>query len=465
MLCLSALVVAPTRAAEPIPEAPHGFILIDQAPGVWLFKKTFPNGNPDYVQVIDLSRGASLRLLHGQLVEPRPAKGAFGGPDPSMTSRTLNSYFQEAANASPDVFCVTNGGFFYMPEYPTRLAFPLKVAGQVISEGWGRDTYPGQKLILELFQGYADIRELSHNSLYDSSAPDIAGGLTEEANKRGKFAVGRTFFGLGDRDGDGKLETVLTLNTLTATQAAAAATLREFGAQKVIMFDGGGSTQLLCKSGHYIPSERPIPQAIAIIAAPPPQIDMQTLRLPEWPVLLEMEHYPFSLELRNTGTSTWIPGETTFRVAGSLVAGAIEAPLSAPVEPGATATFTQTLAAYSQPGVYPVEIQWGLTHQGKLYSGEPVNLQIVVMPLELADRRAELETQLATWRKTQPDQAADLAAAWLQQHTNLAIQAERQMRLQAQAIGTRLGDALWVPALMLPMMLVVLVLVLRVRSV
>jgi hypothetical protein len=205
---------------------------------VWLFRKSYSNGNPDYVQVVDLRRGARLMLLHGQLTEPRPGKGSYGGDDPRMTSLALQTYWQKAAAADPYAFCVTNGGFFYMPEYPTRLAFPLKVDGEMVTEGWGIKTYPDQKLMLELWADRADIRDLTADTLHGSTAPDIVGGLAEDANKRAKYAVGRTFFGVDDRDGDGVYETVLVLNTLTARQIDAAGTLRSFGADKVMMLDG-----------------------------------------------------------------------------------------------------------------------------------------------------------------------------------------------------------------------------------
>ncbi len=262
-LCLVYLFAPPAQAQTPEPTptplsiVPAGFELLDAALGVQLYRKEYPNGNPDFVQVINLALGARLRLLHGAITEARPNKGAYGGPDPRFTSLPIETYWQQVSQEDPLAFCVTNGAFFYMPEYPTRLAFPLKVDGEMISEGWGVNTYVDQKLILELWDDRAAIRPLSAEALHRSQAPNILGGLTEEANKRAKYAVGRTFVGLADYDSDGRLETVLLFNTQTATQANAAAVLRTFGATQVMMLDGGGSTQLLCKSGWHIRSDRP----------------------------------------------------------------------------------------------------------------------------------------------------------------------------------------------------------------
>jgi hypothetical protein len=143
------------------------------------------------------------------------------------------------------------------------------VDGQVITDGYAINEHVGNKLMLELWPDHADIRILDGNSLYSSNAPDILGGLTVEANKRARQSTGRTFAGVDDRNGDGLFETVLIFNTRTALQTDAAAVLQSFGADKVIMLDGGGSTQLLCQEKPILYSERLIPQALAVVAGDP----------------------------------------------------------------------------------------------------------------------------------------------------------------------------------------------------
>jgi hypothetical protein len=57
---------APTQAPpDGAPAAPEGFQLIDSGRGVWLFRKNYANGSPDFVQVVDLSQEAQVKLLHG----------------------------------------------------------------------------------------------------------------------------------------------------------------------------------------------------------------------------------------------------------------------------------------------------------------------------------------------------------------------------------------------------------------
>jgi hypothetical protein len=158
-----------------------------------------------------------------------------------------------------------------MPESPTRLPFSLKVDGEIISDGYGKDQFKGKKLMLELWSDHVDIRELSRAALYNSSAPNIIAGLAEDAPKNIKKYVGRTFLGVVDRNGDARYETVLIFSTRSARQVDAASVLRSFGAHKIMMLDGGGSTQLICQDKPIIASERLIPQALGIKGGVPPQ--------------------------------------------------------------------------------------------------------------------------------------------------------------------------------------------------
>ena len=100
-------------------------------------------------------------------------------------------------------------------------------------------------------QREGEIIDLTKDTLYSSSAPDIIGGLTEDANKSAKKSVGRTFVGVQDRDQDQQYETVLIFSTKTARQEDAGQVLKDFGADKVMMLDGGDSTQLICQDNAY----------------------------------------------------------------------------------------------------------------------------------------------------------------------------------------------------------------------
>jgi hypothetical protein len=444
---------------------PPGFQLISSALGVGLYKKDYPNGNPDFVQMVDLSQGAKVELLHGELRDPRPTKGSFGGPDPSMTSLDITTYWSQTLSSEKQAFCVTNGSFFYMPEYPTRLAFPLKVNGQMITEGWGVNTHPGEHLILELWDDHANIQAMTQASLYASGAPHVLGGLTEEANKRIKYAVGRTFVGVADRDQDGVFETVLILTTRTALQSSAAAVLREFGAEQVMMLDGGGSTQLLCKSGWYIRSDRPVPQALAVIAASPPPIAVDLVKQVEWPVLQVGQGFPLQLEIRNTGMVSWTEATTEFIIKGSSFSIPYVIPFKGTTLPGGQVTLSDTLPAFSQAGVHPVDVEWGIRYQDKNYPGKTIHTYAVVLPEEMADQRQTLETELQTWQKEIPIQSPEDATQQLQAHLDSWMEQHQATPLPLLEPDPRstgedrrpdqiqLKDVVWVPLLMLPIVI------------
>jgi hypothetical protein len=60
----------------------------------------------------------------------------------------------------------------------------------------------------------------------------------------------------------------LIFNSKISRQIDAASVLQAFGADQVMMLDGGGSTQLICQNEALIKSDRPIPQAIGVVSAP-----------------------------------------------------------------------------------------------------------------------------------------------------------------------------------------------------
>ena len=57
-------------ADSPTDQIPAGFRLIESSVGVQLYRKDYIQGNPDFVQVIDLTQGAGIELLHGDIGKP-----------------------------------------------------------------------------------------------------------------------------------------------------------------------------------------------------------------------------------------------------------------------------------------------------------------------------------------------------------------------------------------------------------
>ncbi|GAB4283925.1 MAG: hypothetical protein Fur0025_14260 [Oscillatoriaceae cyanobacterium] len=262
--------IIPAPAAEITPEPENlssDFERVSESGGAELYHK-----DGDYVQVIDLSKGATIQLRNGYVTDPGSGKGAYGGNDPVLTRQTLNEAWAEFSGANPKGFCLTNGQFFRNDRASataTALAFPVKVKGTILTDGYAGDgEYPTEKMMLELWPDQATIKDFNPTSFYSSKALEVIVGLKQDADKQVETITGRTFVGVKDSNGDGIRETVLIFNSAEATQPHAAEVLRYFGAGEVMMLDGGGSTQLICQGKTYIPSDRTIPQTIGVVSAP-----------------------------------------------------------------------------------------------------------------------------------------------------------------------------------------------------
>jgi hypothetical protein len=414
-LTITAIAVAPIGAAAAStsdPPIPPGFYLVTSSIGIQLYQKDYSKGNPDFVQVIDLSEGASIELMHGDIAKPGTGRGDYGGDNPRFYSRSLKDYWRDFASQNPNAFCVTNGSFFFMPEYPTKLAYPIRVDGKNLTDGFGIDHYLWNKLIFEIWDDRADIRRLSRWSLHTSSAPNIIAGLTETANKKAKFYTGRTFIGVDDRNEDGDYEIVLIYNTLTARQVDAAQVLRSFGADQVMMLDGGGSTQLFCQGVPLVKSDRLIPQTITVARGEGPSFAGTILDLPDFPILIEGEDVQVQIEIENTGAETWKADEVQLFIDNYPWAANHEISLEKDIRPGESLTYSWTITPKTRGGVNTTNIF--LVRDGIKYPVEPNPLHIIILPHKLVDKRVELETNLSQWSGKDTKSIVQLSNKWIQ---------------------------------------------------
>jgi hypothetical protein len=267
-LILALFLSQPDGIILPQTDPPESFYLVTAAGGVALYQRDFPDGNPDFVQLARLNRGATVHLLHGSIAEAGAGQGVYGGDNPLFFTQTLEDVWGNFNAQHPDAFCLSNGQFFSAAAATARLPFPLKIDGDVVSDGYGINQFPAHQMMLMLWPDRADIVPLSEAALHSSSAPNIVAGLSEEASgRRPNWPTGRTFVGVGGLRPDGMYETILIFNSRIARKTDAAGALRAFGAQKVMMLDGGASTQLICQGQSYVGPGRRIPQTIAVVAA------------------------------------------------------------------------------------------------------------------------------------------------------------------------------------------------------
>ncbi len=398
-------------SADMYPPAP-GFELVDSGPGVEFFRKDYSGGTPDFVQSIDLLRGAEISLLHGDIADPGTGQGAYGGDNPLFTRQTLQQAWDGFSASDKNAFCLVNGTFFSTADDPAALILPLKSNEKVISQGFGLSEYTDKKLMLELWPDHAQISPLSVEALNASTAPQILTGLSEDFDLFSGGVTGRTIVGIQDPNNDGKAERVLIFSSKKSTQADGANVLRAFGAEAVMVLDGGDSAQLICKNNPLVYSERSIPQTLAVSSGTSKPLAMSVEKQTDWPVMVVGESTEITLTLRNTGTDTWLPGEVELvNKRNDWGAGnRLQLPVSVP--PDGTVTFSWMTTAFPRSGVFTSE--WDIARGSKYFASKPIIINVIVLPQELADKKTELENQVREWGRQQLENVKQLVLAWIQ---------------------------------------------------
>lgn len=392
---------------------PADFSVVLEAPAVVLYRKNYQGGKPDFVQVVNLAQGASIESRLGKIDDPGKGQGPYGGDNPKIERQRLDTFWRNLTESNPQAFCITNGQFFSPDPNPTTLAFPVKIDGTIVSDGYGIDEFRDQKLMLELWADQADIKRFTPEAFKSSSAPDVIVGLTEDAEKRSEDYTGRTFVGVADPDAEGRHSLLLVFNTETARQRDAASVLRGFGAQKVMMLDGGSSTTLICEDTPYISTNARIPHAVGIVSGALPDLSLAVVQQPAWPVLIEGEALEIELVIRNTGSSTWRAREYQLVNLENPWGTREPIPLQKDVAQGQSVTFVWSTQAFSRWGVFSSE--WHMARGSERFPGDPISVGVVVLPRGLEERREELEAKLQEWAEQQIREVEELILQWLEE--------------------------------------------------
>lgn len=231
--------------------------------GVALLKKR--NDSEDtYIVLANLRQGAKVGMVFDQPTNSGTSNAAF-------TKKSLSSW-----NSYGSFFAIANSVFFDANGgNPCVLPFPLKQDGVMYTYGTGGSNLDKrkQKAVLNIYGNYADIIPIGVNPMnyspMNSSSKSYAGFYENVGNSEG-IPVGRTLVGIKDSDGDGQCEYVILLVASSKTQTQAYNLLKygSVSCNKVITFDGGGSSQLRCpskSSSALIPGDgRSLPATIVI---------------------------------------------------------------------------------------------------------------------------------------------------------------------------------------------------------
>ena len=245
---------------------PSGYRVITTRSGVQCYQKDNAGGAPDYVCIVDL-RQARVRTVHS----------ARSGDN--FGCKSLRNLWNDAAALESGIITraiVINGTFFGTDFYPTQFAFPYKQEGTLLTYGKDCPAHVPSVRNLHLWwdRQYAAVSTYSCSAVDQAaltsfgSAPDILGTLDWTYSKNSTSPIPRTFVGVQDQDGNGTRETLLIFSSALATQSYARQQLINFGANEIVMFDGGGSSALIINGIDKVSTARTLPNALVVLAGP-----------------------------------------------------------------------------------------------------------------------------------------------------------------------------------------------------
>lgn len=264
-ITLICLPLAPGRSSAQVADAstgraaPPGYREEQAARGVTLWRK-----HREYVQVVSPRRGARLKLLAGRIMPSEIQGTAFERMD-------MREWWTEWSKMDEAAFSVFNGQFFDMSD-PVKgpIAFSIKIDG-VVHPGYGDGVeYPQGKMVLLLNENGYDVRPYADDAatLFNRPEREAIVGLKPDMSKNAATRLGRTFVGVAPNGN------AIVLTSPGATQRYATRILLAFGAdrQKIIMLDGGASTQLVADGKLLTQAKRgqaprAVPQAIGVASA------------------------------------------------------------------------------------------------------------------------------------------------------------------------------------------------------
>ncbi len=218
-----------------------GFTEVSSERGVGVYRK-----GRDYLLVVRPSEGGRMTTELGPLV--------LSGGQMMYGRRTVPAWWA-SLKADPDVLAAFNGQFFDASDADAApLAFSVKTRGTTERGYADAREYPGAKAMLVLGEDAHSVVPYTDNAdqLASADASDAVVGLLWWADKKPRARVARTLIGVSPR-GD-----TYVFVSPAATQRYAMAVLRRFGipASGMLMMDGGGSSQLVTRSGQVVPVKR-----------------------------------------------------------------------------------------------------------------------------------------------------------------------------------------------------------------
>ena len=208
-----------------------------------------------------------------------------------------------------------------------------------------------------------------------------------------------------------------------------------------MMLDGGDSSQLTCQGNVYVTGARLLPQTIAVLSGDLQPFAADIVSQPNYPVLVTGERLEVLVELRNVGSETW-PGSRYGLINTSNPWGQPDVlPGLRDVLPGQSVIFSWRAEAFSNWGVFVSE--WRLEVEGQTLTGGTVTITAVVVPEEMAEKKAELEQQVAEWAVSQSANVEQLITQWIQEQLTDSVSSVFDQICSGAGLLLPLGAAVW----------------------
>ena len=251
---------------------------LSSTPSGWTKSNTYKgNGvqlytnSGSYLIAANLKQGAKFGMVFEY-----PIQGAMTG-DAVFTKLPISSW-----NSSGTFFACAGSQYFSSPSTSTtttKLPFFLKQDNQMYSYGTGgmpgTDTNRTKRaLIIDDDNQKALAINVGTNPMdYDAVLnykKAYAGFVNTSGNSILSTTIRRTFVGILDDDGDGKNEVVLLLISYGLNHSDAWHLLTAIGCSQsnIVTFDGGASSQLICKNVVQFSNARTLPGAFVVKEAP-----------------------------------------------------------------------------------------------------------------------------------------------------------------------------------------------------
>jgi len=147
------------------------------------------------------------------------------------------------------------------------------------------------------------------------------------------------------------------------------------------------------------------------------------------------------VELRNVGSETWQAGRfgliNTSNPWGQpeLLAGMRD------VLSGQSVIFSWRAEPFNNWGVFVSE--WRLEVEGQAASGGKVSISVVVVPEEMAEKKAELERQVLEWAQTQSANVEQLILEWIQEQLTEGVSGVFEQICSGSGALLPLGTVVW----------------------